>query len=69
MKKSDIKHIVRIFMDKFIDPKEQWVIGKEIVIVNWLYYIHEKYDAGLINLEEYITLAKVCDKVGNYIDG
>lgn len=68
MKKSDIKKVVGIFMDRFIDPKEQWIMDMNVVIVNWLYYIHEQYDAGLINLEQYIALAKVCDKIGNYIE-
>lgn len=67
MKKEDIKIVARVFAIRFINPKEQWENAKDFVMVNWLYFLHEKYDAGLINLNEYVALSKVTDKLGNYI--
>lgn len=59
MKKSQKQHYVNQFLFQYIDPIKQYRDMPNMVFNNWIYWLYDSWNTGLISITDYRDLIKI----------
>ena len=59
MTKNEKQHIVNQYLDQYINPIEQYRSTPITVFNNWICWLYEQWNCGMLNIKEYRGLIKI----------
>ena len=59
MKKSEKQFFVNMYAAKFIDPDKQYRDTPNMVFNEWIRWLYEMWEKGMIDIKEYRALIKI----------
>ena len=57
--KVDTKHFAKIYLNRFINPVEQYEQIPLVITNGWIHWLYDQWNAGLITLTEFRKLLGV----------
>jgi hypothetical protein len=59
MKKSEKKHFVNQFLNQYINPIKQYEDMPNMVFNNWITWLYDQWNCGMISIREYRVLIRI----------
>lgn len=59
MKKSEKKHFVNQFLNQYINPIKQYEDMPNMVFSNWITWLYDQWNCGMISIREYRVLIRI----------
>lgn len=59
MKKSEKQHYINQFLNQYINPIKQYNDTPVMVFNNWIAWLYDQWNCGMISIREYRELIKI----------